>query len=262
MNEDEYLKGGMVYCKKCNGRRGFFYDGRLLPCLCECQSAEFERTEREQKFQEQKRQLSYSQQGALMGERYYNASFGATEMIGGNFEEVFKRCRKYCEVASLVLAKGQGIYLFGKNGTGKTHLTACMANDLMMQGYSVLFTNGDDIAKAIKETYRKSYVTENEIVNRFARIDFLFFDDLGTERLKKENEDTFLQEKIYDVLNKRYNNMRPTVFTANYSMQELVEKRGMLSKTVDRIMEMSTAVLKLECENYRRKKHLNDVAEF
>ena len=37
------------------------------------------------------------------------------------------------------------------------------------------------------------------------------------------------------------------------SMNELIEDRGMMKKTVDRIGEMSTAMIKLTGESYRRK---------
>ena len=81
----------------------------------------------------------------------------------------------------------------------------------------------------------------------------MFIDDLGTERVQTKDGDLWLQEKVFDVLNKRYNNRKPTIFTSNYSIQELLSERGLAIRTVDRIVEMSSAVLKVEGNSYRMK---------
>ena len=53
--------------------------------------------------------------------------------------------------------------------------------------------------------------------------------------------------------------MKPTIFTSNYSLQELVQDRGLLDKTVDRILEMSTAILKVEGRSNRAKREENNL---
>ena len=191
---------------------------------------------------------------SLMGERYHGASFGKTEIGHNNsFDQAFIRCKRYCEASHEVFKEGMGIYLFGDTGTGKTHITACMANELMNQRYQVLFTNFFEISKIIRSTFGKSSVSESDYINQLASIDFLFIDDLGTERVQSNENDLWLQEKIFDVLNKRYNNKKPTIFTSNNSLQELISERGFMQKTVDRIAEMSTAILKIEGASYRLK---------
>lgn len=117
-----------------------------------------------------------------------------------------------------------------------------------------MFTNFFEITKEIKATYNKSSLTsEVDLINKISKIDFLVIDDIGTESMKKNGEDTWVQEKIYDVLNKRYNERKPTIFTSNNSFSELINERGMLDKSVDRIMEMSTVILKIEGQSFRRE---------
>lgn len=111
-----------------------------------------------------------------------------------------------------------------------------------------------ETTKEIKATFnQKSTESEADLINKVATIDFLVIDDIGTESMKKNGEDTWIQEKIYDVLNKRYNAKKPTIFTSNNSFSELVNERGMLDKSVDRIMEMSNVILKFEGQSYRRE---------
>ena len=82
------------------------------------------------------------------------------------------------------------------------------------------------------------------------KIDFLFIDDFGTEKVTKGSEDIWMQEKVFEVINTRYIEQKPIIFTANYSLKELIEDRGMAKRTVDRIMEMCE-VIRLDGKSYR-----------
>ena len=118
--------------------------------------------------------------------------------------------------------------------------------------HQCLFTNFFEISKLIKSTWNGN--TDSEVVvRRICEVDFLFLDDLGTEILTKNGEDNWLQGQVFDIINKRYNNKKPTIFSSNYSMNELIADRWLMKKTVDRIGEMSTAMIKLSGESYRRK---------
>ena len=97
------------------------------------------------------------------------------------------------------------------------------------------------------------------MINKITSVDFLFIDDIGTEALKKNDEDTWLQGVVFDVINKRYNNKKPTIFTSNHSIQELISQRGFMPKTVDRIIEMSSLILKIEGKSFRIENRKNEL---
>ena len=118
--------------------------------------------------------------------------------------------------------------------------------------YSVLYTNFSEISKYIRCSFGKIGETEYEFLERLSSIDFLFIDDFGTELVTKNDQDMWLQEKVFEVINKRYNNNKPIIFTSNYSLRQLVEERGVADKTIDRINEMCE-IMKLEGTSYRRK---------
>lgn len=260
LKDDEYIKDNLVYCKLCNTPRSLFikppFDNkeRLVRCICECQTKKRDDEERQEREFKRLNELQKLKVASLIGDRYKDTSFTNTE-IGHNpsFDTAFIRCKRYCEVSREVLNKGLGIYIYGSKGTGKTHLTACMANELMNQMFQVLFTNFFEISKMIKGTWN-TREKESDYIDRLANIDFLFIDDLGTERVSNGENDLWLQEKIFDVLNKRYNMQKPTIFTSNHSLVELINDRGFMDKTIDRIAEMSSAILKIEGESYRFKK--------
>jgi len=115
----------------------------------------------------------------------------------------------------------------------------------------VLFTNFFEIAKQIKKTFTDNSMTESAFIDRLTSVDLLIIDDLGTEIVTKNGERTWLQDKIYDVINARYINQKSTIFSSNESLVDLVERCGLMKKTVDRIAAMSTAKIELRGRSYR-----------
>lgn len=257
-NENVYIgDDGLPYCKDCHTLRVTKEVVPMLnkhmPVWCECMK-EKERKDKERELQLRKMShLSRLKSASLLGERYSDISFDKTDLTASeSFIKAYHRCKKYCEITEKALAEGYGIYLFGDSGTGKTHLTACMCNELISQFQECLFTNFFEISKLIKSTWNKNTDAAN-IIKKICEVDFLFIDDLGTEKLQRNGEDNWLQEQVFDIINKRYNNRKPTIFSSNYSLNELITDRGMMQKTVDRINEMSTATIKLTGSSYRMK---------
>ena len=259
MNTENTYTGedGLLYCTKCHTRRctkdivqPF---GKRMPVSCECmKEAECKAKEREAHI-EKMRELDKLRGASLLGDRYKDTTFDKTDLDRpADFLKAFQRCQRYCQIPDQALEQGYGMYIYGDSGTGKTHLTACMCNALMSQMHQCLFTNFFEISKLIKSTWNGNADSEL-VVKRICEVDFLFLDDLGTEALTKNGEDNWLQGQVFDIINKRYNNKKPTIFSSNYSMNQLITDRGMMAKTVDRIGEMSTAMIKLSGESYRRK---------
>lgn len=267
VNEDNtYIKDGLKHCSVCNEplqtiiNHPFTGEERIVNCICKCEVEKMKREEEERRNFERQKEIEKLQKSSLLGDRYKNTRFDNT-IIGENnmFDEAFKRCRNYCEVSSKVLENGYGIYIYGDSGTGKTHLTACMVNELIKQHRPTLFTNFFEISQIIRGTFKSNKDNEIDMIDKISNIDFLFIDDLGTEKVTKNGEDNWLQEKIFEILNKRYNNKKPTVFTSNYSLEELISARGLMEKTVDRILEMSSLILKIEGVSHRIKNRKTDI---
>ena len=251
-DKEEYIKDGDIYCKECNTPRTCFGFTKKVRCCCECQTKKLEERKELERRAERLRQLEKLKVASLLGERYKNVSFGKTDYENEDFTKVADRAKKYCLAAGKVLEQGVGIYLYGAKGTGKTHLTACIANELMSNYYSVLYTNFAEISKSIRATYGSRGESEQAFIDKLATIDFLFIDDFGTESVARDGDDLWLQEKIFEVVNKRYNANKPIIFTSNYSLAEMVKNRGLADKTVDRISEMCE-IIKLNGKSYRLK---------
>lgn len=266
-NENTYLdEEGLKHCSICKAHletiinHPFTGETKKVNCICKCTEKKLQEEEERRRNFERQEEIKRLQKNSLLGDRYKNVTFDNT-ITGENtmFDTAFKRCKNYCAVSSKVLEEGYGMYIYGDSGTGKTHLTACMVNELVKQHRPVLFTNFFEISQIIRGTFKSSKISEIDMIEKIANIDFLFLDDLGTEKVTKNGEDNWLQEKIFEILNKRYNNKKPTIFTSNYSLEELINNRGVMEKTVDRILEMSSVILKIEGESNRIKNRQNEL---
>lgn len=251
--DEEYIEGEEIYCKKCGEARTRDFAGRKIRILCACQRVAWEKEQaRAAEEQEKKDRLGRTERlksASLLTERYANTTFGKTEPHGAEFEAVKGRCEKYAEVAEQVLERGIGIYLYGDAGTGKTHLSACIANELIKSLYSVLFTNLGELSRMIKETFGRRGETEASVLQKIREVDFLIIDDIGSERVKKDEADLWTQELLFTIVNERYNELMPIIFTSNYSLKELA-KRGVSVKTIDRIAEICEP-MKLSGKSFR-----------
>lgn len=253
-SDDEYIKGGLIYCKKCNTERSYNHDGKSYRVICKCQAEQLAKEEEERINRKLKAQIENLREKSFLGKRYRNVNFKNTKTgFNKSFDIAFERAKKYCKNHREVLERGLGIFFHGDVGVGKTHLTACMVNDLSERLQRTLLTNFFEISKEIRKNF-SNFQSEANYIDKLSNVDFLFIDDFGTEIVKRKGEDNFLQEKIYEIVNARYNNLKPIIFTSNYSLQELVEQRGVLQKTVDRINEMSGAIIRIDGANYREQK--------
>lgn len=253
IKEDEHLTEDYeLICNKCGGNRYFQHNEMVVVCLCECQAQAIKDEEERKKAEERMQSLEKLKKLSLLGKRYQNATFETLDMNRpDDFKRAVERCKKYCENWAEIEKRGLGIYLYGDIGTGKSLLTACIGNYLLSKFTTVLFTNFFEIAKQIKKTFTDNSITESTFIERLTNVDLLIIDDLGTEIVVKNGEKTWIQDKIYDIINARYINQKSTIFSSNESLVDLVEKCGLMKKTVDRIAAMSTAKIELRGSSYR-----------
>ena len=73
--------------------------------------------------------------------------------------------------------------------------------------------------KMIKESFNKTVTTESEIMELYSNVDMLIIDDFGSETISK-----WALEKLYRIINNRYENELPIVITTRYTREELMEK--------------------------------------
>ena len=95
------------------------------------------------------------------------------------------------------------------HGNGKTHLAAAIANLLSKQGESVLFISVPDLLDHLRATFSPSSpIRYDRRFNEIRGASFLILDDLGIE-----SATPWATEKLWQLLDYRYNARLPTVIT-------------------------------------------------
>jgi DNA replication protein DnaC len=122
------------------------------------------------------------------------------------------------DLASEFAAQPQGwLILVGSYGCGKTHLAAAIANERIARKQPALFVNVPDLLDHLRATYSPtSDVSYDQRFETVRAAPLLILDDLGTE-----NATSWASEKLYQILNYRYNAQLPTVITTNHRLEEI-----------------------------------------
>jgi DNA replication protein DnaC len=125
-----------------------------------------------------------------------------------------------------------GILMRGVPGCGKTHLAAAVLQVVIRRGFTGRFENFSDLLSNIRNTFNKgSDVTEGDLLDVVDDVDLLVLDDLGAEMTSD-----FVRDRLYLILNRRYDNNRPVIITTNCDEHELSARVG--ERTASRLCEM------------------------
>jgi DNA replication protein DnaC len=137
------------------------------------------------------------------------------------------------------------LVLSGQVGTGKTHLAAAIANQtLALAHQTVMFTVVPDLLDHLRATFDPTRgIDYDDRFNKIRNTFLLILDDLGTE-----NTTPWAREKLYQIVNHRYNERLPTVITTNQADGGIDER--ILSRMLDR--SLSTRIT-FTGDDYRRR---------
>ena len=191
---------------------------------------------------------------------------------GGNIAEVYRKCFEYADNFPVdydpwLRKSGKAypsILLYSDDiwGNGKTHLVSAIVHRILdrWQGEEiacpVCFISEPEIYARIQETYsftqeeKQKRPSEQQIINKLVGVRLLVIDDLGKQ---ERNDMAFVRRTLFDIINRRYNAMRPVVITSNKADKSLRDYLGRDEATLDRIIEMTEGNrIKVGGTSYRR----------
>lgn len=164
-----------------------------------------------------------------MPKRYRGVSFERPPVpeIARVAPDTVQAVRLYIRDIEAKLDAGQGMWLMGDIGTGKTTLAMLISKAAIEANRSVAIYSLPRLLNLIRD----SIASESGMVGfleRLATVDLLHIDDLGAE-----NTTDWVMEQLYTIVNTRYEDERAMLVTTNLESDELEEQLG--ERTVSRL---------------------------
>ena len=157
-------------------------------------------------------------------------------------------CRKYAERFS---TNSSSLFLLGKTGIGKTHISLSIAKEVIKRGFTVAYGSLLNYLRIIeKEHFGRSENPETDTLQILIGADLLILDDLGSEF-----RTSFYESVIYNIVNSRINLGLPTIISSNLSVPEL--QKNYNDRIISRLFSVYH-IIPFVGEDIRQIKRLNE----
>lgn len=134
-----------------------------------------------------------------------------------NDPETLRYVQKYLLNYKSLYEEGIGLYLWGSNGSGKSHLMNCAFMELIHQGAKVRIYSMDEIVDKFTSSWY-SDSDKKDLDNILRNIDFLGIDEFG-KNVDKNGEPLYLPDLVKRVMESvirfRVQMHKPIWFTSN-----------------------------------------------
>ena len=231
------------------GDREFVLSGE--PVRCDCMKAKiyWKKVDDRRVAIEYKREYNRKM---MLRKRYYLNSKMNKRLMEYNFENymtnndnrmAYEKSKRYAE--GFVKGDNKGsLFITGGVGTGKTHLAASIANYLIENEIPVIFGTLITLLNDIKDTYKIDGDCESDVIEKYSKIPMLIIDDLGKERPSE-----WTLEKLFTIVNNRYENNLPIIITTNYNKEKLRKRllcnnnEEIVDSIISRLYEMCRGII-------------------
>lgn len=250
-DDGDYVgEDGLLYCGKCHTpkqcRVEIFGEIRTPMCLCKCRK---EQRDAEEAEREQQALMQKIKSLRKMG-------FPDAEMERWTFkrddhsnEKISSIARNYVDNFSEMKERGKGLLFYGSVGTGKTFMSACIANALIEKGHPCLVTNFARLTNTIAGMFegKQNYI---DGLNKFH---LLVIDDLASER-----DTEYMGEIVQNIIDARYRSGLPLIITTNLTADELKHPAEVRKQRIySRLFEMCVPV-EVKGKDRRKEKLKSD----
>jgi len=121
----------------------------------------------------------------------------------------------------------ESYFIFGPVRTGKTIQAAFIFLQFAKEDYiaasykKMIFVKTSEMFNKFKASFNDDTISEQEYLNQLSEADLLVLDDFGSER-----PTDWVLSMLYLLVDRRYENMKTTIYTSNLSLEEIADKFG------------------------------------
>ena len=190
---------------------------------------------------------------------------GASELAVSRLIEARGRSRRFVDdfLGEGGKPRPTGLLFIGPPGSGKTHLAVAALSELIRRyGVRGRFVDFTSLINQIQATFDPgSAESKAQVLDPVIGAELLVLDELGAQK-----PTPWVQDVLYLIINTRYTERRPTIFTTNYRLRlpqaastapdpgddfTLLDRR-ISPQLVSRLYEMTVAVRLDGVEDFRR----------
>lgn len=217
------LERKIVKCKTHGEYNAYVADD----ILSDCPDCLFERLseERKQMYQEIERKKAEAKMKAVFKRSavppiFHGITFDHFDPPSAKAERVANILKQYVEAHERVTEQGKSILLHGNSGTGKTMLGVTILNEYMKRGYTALYMKSPAVVNWAKRAWKKDpELSQDEMIEKLLEPDIMLIDDIP-KGVSSEKE----RQILWDVIDGRVSNLKPTVTTSLLNKDDLKER--------------------------------------
>lgn len=176
--------------------------------------------------------------GSGITPRFRNCTFDSFEVSTDAQAHALENCRMYAVEFEESLRRGRGLLLVGNVGTGKTHLACAIVQHVIrrFEAYAVI-TSAAEICRVMRSSFSKGAgFSDLDVLEELAGPDLLVIDEVGVQ-----SGSDFSPGVLGDVIDRRYQQLRPTILISNRKPTEMTAFVG--DRAVDRMRQGGGSVV-------------------
>ena len=142
------------------------------------------------------------------------------------------------------------LVFMGETGCGKTHLASAIVNYRYEMGKPALFVVVPDFLDHLRSAFNPdSKISYDQLFESVKTAALLVLDDFG-----EQSTNPWVKEKLYQLINYRYNSRLPTVITTRLSLDEIMAEvdSSISSRLIDRKVSVTFAIIAPDFRNERK----------